>query len=84
MLKQEAGKQQQQHVGDCGTEQRQRRSIRAKATPAHVLESAALISDSEPDQQTESDTEFMAAAKKVPQQMFFTKLFLTGTSICEW
>lgn len=61
----QANKEQQQHAGDCGAEQRQRRSTRTKAVPAHVLESAALISDSELEEQTESDTEFMAGTKKV-------------------
>ena len=60
--------QKQQHplAGDSSTEQQQqRRSTRAKATPVHILESSALVSDSEPEQQTESDSEFMAGPRKV-------------------
>ena len=63
---QEASQKQQQPLArDSNTEQQQRRSTQARAAPVHVLEASALVSDSEPEQQTESDSEFMAGPGKV-------------------
>lgn len=61
---QEAAGETRKFTDPSAEPQQERRSTRARATPAHIVESAAA-SDVDTEAETESDTEFMTGAKKV-------------------